>query len=81
MKPIASVLSIIALGFGLLGCPSDEGVSSSLCSVDNHSRFRCGRQCLYFNPRGHRRNGPVHLDCVWWCLAGRFVSQCQHGCR
>ncbi len=33
MKPIASVLSIIALGFGLLGCPSDEGVSTPAFAV------------------------------------------------
>ena len=33
MKSIASVLSIIALGFGLLGCPSDEGVSTPAFAV------------------------------------------------
>ena len=29
MKSIASVLSIIALGFGLLGCPNSDGGGSS----------------------------------------------------
>jgi len=33
MKSIASVLSIIALGFGLLGCPSDGGVSTPAFAV------------------------------------------------
>jgi Tol biopolymer transport system component len=33
MKSIASVLSIIALGFGLLGCPSSEGGSTPAFAV------------------------------------------------
>jgi hypothetical protein len=33
MKSIATVLSIIALGFGLLGCPSDGGVSTPAFAV------------------------------------------------
>ena len=85
MKFIASVLSIIALGFGLLGCPSSGGggggsSTSGLCGVDDRSQFRCGRQCLYIDSRGHRRNGSVHMG-PGRCLAGRLVPQCSHGCR
>ncbi len=82
MKSIASVLSIIALGFGLLGCSRQWGrwrweQYLSLCGVDDRSRFRCGRQSLYFDPRGYRRNGSVHLDAIGRCLADWLILSMQ----
>jgi hypothetical protein len=85
MKSIASMLAIIALGFGLLGCPSSGGGGGgqylSLCGVDDRGRFRCGRQTLYFDTRDYGWNGSIHIGGIRRSLAKWAISQCRHRCR
>ena len=84
MKSIASVLSIIALGFGLLSCTNSGGGGGGSTSA-----FAVSTTAADFGVVGNAYTSTLAVTGgtapFTWTVIGRLaewtISQCRHGCR
>ena len=82
MKSIASVLSIIALGLGLLGCPGGGAgaAGSTSAIIDDGGPFGVVGNAYSATLATTGGTAPF----TWTLFTGvlpRLVPQCRHGCR